>query len=158
MPAPQEKAQILWWFIETKSIMQTQRNCRRIYQKDPPSKSSILRWKKNFLETGSIANKKRSECPCTRDFDVERVRETFLHNPRRSVRSAARELDMPISTVYMVIKKKLRLHAYKVQIVQVLEPDNRPRRMDMLRRIEDDAEFLKRIMFSDEASFHLSGT
>ncbi|KFM72979.1 Transposable element Tc1 transposase, partial [Stegodyphus mimosarum] len=36
-----------------------------------------------------------------------------------------------------------------------------PRRMafatDMLRRIEDDAEFLKRIMFSDEASFHLSG-
>ncbi|KFM59228.1 hypothetical protein X975_23270, partial [Stegodyphus mimosarum] len=28
---------------------------------------------------------------------------------------------------------------------------------DMLRRIDDDAEFLKRIMFSDEASFHLSG-
>ncbi|KFM72225.1 hypothetical protein X975_12840, partial [Stegodyphus mimosarum] len=28
---------------------------------------------------------------------------------------------------------------------------------DMLRRIEDDAEFLKRVMFSDEASFHLSG-
>ncbi|KFM59997.1 hypothetical protein X975_01287, partial [Stegodyphus mimosarum] len=63
---------------------------------------------------------------------------------------------MPISTVYKVIKKKLRLHAYKVQTVQVLEPDERPRRMafatDMLRRIDDDAEFLKRIMFSDEAS------
>ncbi|KFM70764.1 hypothetical protein X975_05074, partial [Stegodyphus mimosarum] len=28
---------------------------------------------------------------------------------------------------------------------------------DMLRRIEDAAEFLQRIMFSDEASFHLSG-
>ncbi|KFM64619.1 hypothetical protein X975_07091, partial [Stegodyphus mimosarum] len=27
---------------------------------------------------------------------------------------------------------------------------------DMLRRIEDDAELLKGIMFSDEASFHLS--
>ncbi|XP_035210502.1 uncharacterized protein LOC118184885 [Stegodyphus dumicola] len=140
--------------------MQTQRNCRRIYQKDPPSKSSILRWKKNFLETGSIADKKRSGLPCTSDFDVERVRETFLHNPRRSVRSAARELDMPISAVYKVIKKKLRLHAYKLQVVQVLEPDDRPRTMafatDMLRRI-DDAEFLKRIMFSAEASFHLSG-
>ncbi|KFM71471.1 hypothetical protein X975_17910, partial [Stegodyphus mimosarum] len=37
----------------------------------------------------------------------------------------------------------------------------RPRKMafttDMLRRIENNAEFLKRIMFSDEASFHLSG-
>ncbi|KFM73977.1 hypothetical protein X975_13500, partial [Stegodyphus mimosarum] len=36
-----------------------------------------------------------------------------------------------------------------------------PRKMafatNILRRIEDDAEFLKRIMFSDEASFHLSG-
>ncbi|KFM75908.1 hypothetical protein X975_13916, partial [Stegodyphus mimosarum] len=28
---------------------------------------------------------------------------------------------------------------------------------DVLRSIENDAEFLKRIMFSDEASFHLSG-
>ncbi|KFM58603.1 hypothetical protein X975_04675, partial [Stegodyphus mimosarum] len=28
---------------------------------------------------------------------------------------------------------------------------------DMIRRVEDDAEFLKRIMFFDEASFHLSG-
>ncbi|KFM58440.1 hypothetical protein X975_09349, partial [Stegodyphus mimosarum] len=68
---------------------------------------------------------------------------------------------MPISTVYKVIKKTLRLHACKVQILQVLKPDDRPRRMafatDMLRRIEDDAEFLKPIMFSDEASFHLSG-
>ncbi|KFM65698.1 Transposable element Tcb2 transposase, partial [Stegodyphus mimosarum] len=37
----------------------------------------------------------------------------------------------------------------------------RPRRMafakDMLRRIEDDVEFLKRIMFPGEASFHFSG-
>ncbi|KFM69899.1 hypothetical protein X975_24157, partial [Stegodyphus mimosarum] len=60
--------------------------------------------------------------------------------------------------MYKVIKRNVKLHAYKVQIVQVLEPDDRPRRMafatDMLRRIEDAAEFLKRIMFSDEASFH----
>ncbi|KFM63640.1 hypothetical protein X975_11591, partial [Stegodyphus mimosarum] len=161
MHTPQEKAQILWWFIGTKSVMQTQRNCRRIYQKDPPSKSSILRWKKNFLESGSIADKKRSGRPCTSDFGVKRIRETFLHNPRRSVRSAARKLDMPFSTVYKVTKNTLRLHAYKVQIVQVLEPDETPRRMafatDMLRKIEDAAEFLKRIMFSDEASSHLSG-
>ncbi|XP_071037890.1 uncharacterized protein [Parasteatoda tepidariorum] len=104
-------------------------------------------------------NIRRSES--TSDFDVERVRQTFLDNPRRSVRSAARELDMPISTLYKVIKKQLRLHAYKVQIVQGLEPDDRPRRMafatDMVGRIEDDADFLKHIMFSDEASFHVSG-
>ena len=107
MHIPQEKAQILWRFIENnKSIVQAQRNCRRIYQKDLRSKSSILRWKKNFLETGSIADKKRSGRPCTSDFDVEHVRETLLHNPRKSVRSVASEMNMPISTMPKVIKKK----------------------------------------------------
>ncbi|XP_035211197.1 uncharacterized protein LOC118185425 [Stegodyphus dumicola] len=135
MHTPQEKAQILWWFHRNE-------------------------FRNATTEKLQIPEKKRYGRPCTSDFDVERVRETFFHNPRRFVRSAARELDMPISTVYKVIKKKLRLHAYEVQI-EVLEPDERPRRMafatDMLRRIEDYAEFLKRIMFPDEASFHLSG-
>ena len=77
------------------------------------------------------------------------------------MRSVASKFDMLISTMYKVIKKKLRLHAYKVQIVQVFKSDDRPRKMatatDMLRRTEDDADFLKCIMFSDEASFHVSG-
>ena len=77
------------------------------------------------------------------------------------MRSVANELDLPISTVYKVIKKKLRLYTYKAQIVQVLKPDYRPKKMafatNTLRRIEDDADFLKSIMFSDELSFHVSG-
>ncbi|GFU14468.1 DUF4817 domain-containing protein [Nephila pilipes] len=89
-------------------------------------KSSILWWKKKFLETGSIVHKKRSSRLCTSDVDVESVRETFLFNPRRSV---ATELNMPFSAVYKAIKKRLRLHTYKVQIVQALKPEDRPKRM-----------------------------
>ncbi|GBM88536.1 hypothetical protein AVEN_40713-1 [Araneus ventricosus] len=89
------------------------------------------------------------------------VSETFLHSPRRSVRSVARELDMPVSTVHKVLRKILRLYAYEVRIVRALEPDDRSRRAyfatDMLRRIDDDSEFLNRIMFSDEACFSLFG-
>ncbi|GFU09638.1 DUF4817 domain-containing protein [Nephila pilipes] len=92
-------------------------------------RSRILWWKKKFLETGSIVDKKRSSRPCTSDVDVESVRETFLLNSRRSVRSAATELNMPFSTVYKAIKKRLRLHTYKVQIVQALEPEDRPMRV-----------------------------
>ncbi|GFT94772.1 hypothetical protein NPIL_651821 [Nephila pilipes] len=43
-----------------KSITQTKRNCRRVYQKDPPSTNSILRRKKNFLESGGIAEQRRT--------------------------------------------------------------------------------------------------
>ena len=49
----------------------------------------------------------------------------------------------------------------KFKVFKVLKLDDRPRRMafatDMLRRTEDDADFLKHIMFSDEASLHVSG-
>ncbi|GFS90413.1 uncharacterized protein NPIL_137751 [Nephila pilipes] len=67
---------------------------------------------------------------------------------------------MPISTVYKAIKKRFTLYTYKVQIVQALGPDDRPMKVVfatyMIRNLEDDAELLNRIMFSDEACFHLS--
>ena len=37
MTAPQEKAQCVSWFIETKSDVQTQRKYRSKYGRDPPS-------------------------------------------------------------------------------------------------------------------------
>ena len=46
-----------------------------------------------------------------------------------------------------VLHKRLRLHAYKLQIVQAPKPDDRPRRAafaeEMLQRIEDDSDYLK---------------
>ncbi|GFT89747.1 uncharacterized protein NPIL_331731 [Nephila pilipes] len=68
---------------------------------------------------------------------------------------------MPISTVYKAIKKRIRLNAIKIQIVQNLEKDDMPRRMassmDMLRRIEYVGGFLNCKMSSGESCFHLSG-
>jgi len=41
MTTAQEKAQCVSWFIETKSDVQTQRNYRSKYGRDPPSRPSI---------------------------------------------------------------------------------------------------------------------
>ena len=41
MTTPQEKAQRVSWFIETKSDVQTQRNYRSKYGRDPPLRLSI---------------------------------------------------------------------------------------------------------------------
>ena len=54
MVTPQEKAQCVSWFIETKSDVQTQRRYRTKYGKNPPSRSPIRRWHKKFMETGSV--------------------------------------------------------------------------------------------------------
>ena len=45
---------IVFWFIETKSHVQTQRRCKIKHGKDPPPRSSIRRWHKKFMETGPV--------------------------------------------------------------------------------------------------------
>ena len=63
MVTPQEKAQCVSWFIETKSDVQTQRRYRTKYEKNPPSRSSIRRWHKKFMEKGSVLDAVRTGRP-----------------------------------------------------------------------------------------------
>ena len=85
----------------------------------------------------------------------------FHRSPRKSVRVASNEFAIPQSTVHKVLHKRLRLYAYKLQIVQALKPDDHPRRAafveEILQRIDDDNDYLNSVVFSDEATFHVSG-
>ena len=56
MTTPQEKAQCVSWFIETKSDVQTQRNYRNKYGRDPSSCPSIRLWHKKCMETGIVCS------------------------------------------------------------------------------------------------------
>ncbi|GFY14282.1 hypothetical protein TNCV_3614701 [Trichonephila clavipes] len=53
-----KKVQCVAWFIETKSVTQTQRNYRTTYGESPPPRSSILEWYHKFMTTGSVEHKK----------------------------------------------------------------------------------------------------
>ena len=59
----------------------------------------------------------------------------------KSIRTAARQLDLPRATVLKVLYKNLRLFAYKVQMLQALQPNDMPRRkefaVNMLQRISE---------------------
>lgn len=161
MATPQEKAQCVSWFIETKSDRQTKRNYRTKYGRDPPSRPSIRAWHKKFMETGTVLDKGRSGRPRTSNENIDRVRQSFSRSPTKSIRSDATQLQLPRSTVQKVLHKNLRLYAYKVQLLQALEPNDKPRRkefaVNMLERISEDETFLRRVCFSDEATFHVSG-
>ena len=65
MATPQEKAQCVSWFIETKSDVQIQRKYRTKYERDLPSSPSIHRWHKKFIETGSMLDTVRNGRPRT---------------------------------------------------------------------------------------------
>ena len=73
----QEKAQCVSWFIETKSDVQTQRNYRSKYGRDPPSRPSIRLWHKKFMETGTVFDTRRNGRPRTSEENIERVRQAF---------------------------------------------------------------------------------
>ena len=113
------------------------------------------------METGSILDSKRSGRPNIDKETVDAVRVAFHRSPRKSIRIASNELAIPGSTAHKVLHKRLRLHAYKLQIVQALKPDGHPRRAafaeEILQRIDDDNDYLNIVDFSDKATFYISG-
>ena len=160
MTTLQEKAQCVSWFIETKSDVQTQQNYRSKYGRDQPSRPSICLWHKKFMETGTVFDTRRSGQPRTSEENIERVRQAFQRSPMISIRTAARQLELPRSTVHKVLLKNLRLYAYKVQMLRTLQPNDMPRRkefaVNILQRISEAEAFLMRVCFSNEATCHVS--
>ena len=113
------------------------------------------------METGSILDGKRSGRPSIDEETVDAVRVAFHHSPRKPIRIASNELAIPRRTVHKVSHKRLRLHAYKLQIVQALKPDDRPRRAtfaeEILQRIEDDNDYLNSVVFPTKRLFMYPG-
>ncbi|GBM24409.1 hypothetical protein AVEN_167636-1 [Araneus ventricosus] len=113
------------------------------------------------MTTGSVLPKPKSGCHSRSFDDVQRIQETFRRSPQKSIRIAARHLQIPRSTVHDVVHKKLRLYAYKLQLLHDLKLDDKPRHRtlveEMLQKSEGDENYLQRVMFSDETTFHVSG-
>lgn len=158
---PSEKANCVGWYFETKSIIKVQRKFRIQYNKKPPSRNSIVDWHRKFLETGSVLDRPRSGRPSTSEGNVARIQQTFSSSPTLSTRNASRQLGIPRTTIAQVLHKRLQFQPYKVQLLQALHGDDKPRRfnftVEMLERIDANADFLRNIIFTDEATFHVSG-
>ena len=95
----QQKAQCVLWYHKLKSPTAIQRKLRNEFGQDSPHTNSIKRWFKNFMETGSILNRKRSGRPSIDKETVDAMRVAFHRSPRKSIRVASNELAIPRSTV-----------------------------------------------------------
>ena len=160
MSTPQEKAKFVSCFIETKSIIQEQRNFIRKYGRKPSTRSTMRAWNEKYMETGSVLQRKGAGRPQISE-EIESVRVAYTRSPRKSIRRASTQLQIPRSSIHKVLQRNLRLYAYKVQLLQALKPEDKPRRKEfavtMLDRLDSDPVFLKRACFSDESTFHVSG-
>jgi len=85
----------------------------------------------------------------------------MILSPHTSVRRLSLQVQIPSSTVHQILRKHLKFRAYKIQVVQHLQGNDYTARVDgcnlVIEKIENDNRFLSNVIFSDEATFHISG-
>lgn len=82
----------------------------------------------------------------------------FIHSPCKSTRAAARESQMLHMTAHQVFRKCFCLYAYKLQVMQAIMSDSVAHIEFVVTKLEKlvEDEFLRKIMFSDKGTFHVS--
>jgi hypothetical protein len=83
------------------------------YAKDPPTDKTIRTWYKQFTETECLCKQKSSGRPLTAEDDVEPVRVSFLHSPKKSTGTAAKELSMSKTRGWRVLPFGFWFSSYK---------------------------------------------
>jgi hypothetical protein len=116
MAAPGEKSFFVLEYHTSKSVVNVQCAFRAKYAKNPPTDKTIRAWYKQFAETGCLCKQKSSGRPLTAD-DAEWVRANFLHSPKKSTGTAAKELYMSKTTAWRVLHKHLVFKPYRIQMV-----------------------------------------
>jgi hypothetical protein len=141
---------------------------RRFKKKYPgmqaPQPVEISRWKEKLWSTGSIHGIKqgRGRKPeATSSEKSEEVFEALKSDPLTSIRQISMETNTSKSSVHRIIKKS-GYRPWKVESVQELYDGDDDRRLEfcsfVMEKLETDDSFHHKILFSDEAMFHLDGT
>jgi hypothetical protein len=123
--------------------------------------NNIRRWFEQFKETGSVCRRKSSGRPAVTEENVERIRQSIIRSPRKSIPRRSFQLGIPKSTVHKVLHKKLKLHAQKIQLLHEIKAGDKLKRKEfaerMLETTDNDPNFMHNIMFTDEATLHING-
>lgn len=161
MATAQQKAFCVIEYGRSESTTVVQRAFRTKYGVKPPDRWCIKRWYKQFTENGCLCKGKSSGRPRTSDENVARIQQAFVRSPGKSTRRASRELEIPQSTVWRVLRKRLAMKPYRLKLVQALSAADKIKRIDfcdfILAQMETDESFVSKIVFSDEATFHTNG-
>ncbi|PSN56266.1 hypothetical protein C0J52_00389, partial [Blattella germanica] len=92
-------------------VITVQRAFRRQINCDPPIANNIRRWHNQPATTGCKG--KSVGRPRVSEENVQRVRDAFVRNPKKSVRKDSSELAMPVMTVWKVLRKRLHIRPYR---------------------------------------------
>jgi hypothetical protein len=72
-------------FFKIKSVIKQQRRYRTQYGKAPPLDNTILRWLRQFQQTGIVLHQKGAGKPSTSEENVARIQEAFSLSPKNQL-------------------------------------------------------------------------
>ncbi|GBM83181.1 hypothetical protein AVEN_43677-1 [Araneus ventricosus] len=129
--------------------------------KAAPGHQNILRWFRQFRETGCLCKGKSTGRLRVSEEIVEPVRQSFVRSPQKSTVRAIRELGIPQKTVWNVLRRLLHCKLFRLQLLQYPTLHDFARRFNFCTRIqqamEDDNDLAGTLIFSEKWTFNLSG-
>ena len=95
-----------------------------------PCESAVRRLVTKFETTGLVLTVKLPEREhfCQTEEQIVLVQNSVIASPRKSIRRRSQELDIPTSSLHLILHKKLQMHTYKIQFTQNLKPADHGRR------------------------------
>jgi hypothetical protein len=110
-------------FAKTELIVTVQRRFRTMYHTEPPMDKTIREWYMKFQQSGCLCAAKRTGPPGP-SADTRACARNFVRSPEKSTHCASREFQMPQSTVRRVLRKRLSVKGYRLQLLQALNPQD----------------------------------
>lgn len=129
------------------------------YPERPITQSAVSKIEKKFRDLGHVRDVTKGR-PSVSDNKALDILLTVEDNPHISSRAVAADNSVCQSTVLKYLKRN-KWHPYKVQLVQELLDDDFDRRLEfcetMMNHCNNDPQFVRHVVFSDEATFYLNG-
>ena len=153
-------------FLQTYLNQKPYKLCQKAFRKTfnihvVPTKSAIWKLVKRFRDTGGVLDKHRSGRPGLSEEIVDDIRNRLEQSPSKSLRRLSAEAGISYGPCQKA-SRKLKLHAYRVSIVQGLKAHDEAKRVAYCRwfqqHIRIGLKILDRTFFTDEAWFHLCGS
>lgn len=144
-----------------RNIKNTFRKLRTSFGRHGRPTEPGIRWIVNrFEETGSVEGRRpyQHARPARTRENVAAVSESVREGPTTSTRRRSQQLGISDTTLRRILHIDLHLHPYKIQLTQELKPaDHQQRRVFVNWLLEREDGFSAKVLFSDEAHFHLNG-
>ena len=156
------KSACVSWLLEGYGTSAVQRLFEDRFNITSPARSTMRQWREDYQSRGTHAHRGGNGRPQITEEKKNEIRALFNSNPRLSLRAAAQEVGVAHATIWNFLRKELKMFPYKLQMTTALTESHKERRLrfarDCRRELRNNAGYLRRIVFSDECKFSLSGS